>query len=97
MSEERSSGGSDGTYERCLTAYEDTLVGGKFERGRSVWLDPAGVRLVCSLLQPHLAVLEFGSGGSTSLFSQFVRRWSSVEHNRWWAEKVKTNKERLEL
>ena len=35
-----------------------------------------------------MAVLEFGSGGSTALFSQFVRRWTSVEHNKWWANKV---------
>ena len=73
---------------RCVAAYNKTLLGGKFERGRSVWIDPAGVRLLCSLLQPHMAVLEFGSGGSTSLFSQFVRRWHSVEHNKWWANKV---------
>ena len=83
-----SAGSNTGTYERCLAAYRQTLGGGKFERGRSVWIDPGGVRLLCSLLRPHLAVLEFGSGGSTSLFSQFVRSWTSVEHNSWWANKV---------
>ena len=86
--DESSSGKDNGTHQNCLAAYNQTLVGGKFERGRSVWIDPAGVRLICSLLQPHMTVLEFGSGGSTALFSQFVRAWHSVEHNKWWANKV---------
>ena len=42
---------------RCLAAYNKTLLGGKFERGRSVWIDPAGVRLLCSLLLLFLNVL----------------------------------------
>ena len=77
------------TYERCMSAYHQTLVGGKFERGRSVWIDGPGVEVICSLLNPQMEVLEFGTGGSTSLFSQFVRRWDSVEHNSWWAAKVR--------
>ena len=79
---------NNGTYGRCITAYQDTLKGGRFVQGKSVWIDSHGVDLLCSLLQPHMKVLEFGSGGSTSLFSQFVMHWDSVEHNKMWADKV---------
>ena len=46
--------------------------------------------MICALLHPDMSVLEFGTGGSTSLFSQFVRSWDCVEHNQWWADKVST-------
>ena len=35
-----------------------------------------------------MSVLEFGAGGSTTFFSQFVRTWVSIEHNPKWAKEV---------
>ena len=55
------------------------------------------LQLVCSLLSPDLTVLEYGSGGSTTLFSPFVAHWTSVEHNAYWAETVNNTLKRLEL
>ena len=78
------------TYEKCISAYRKTLDGGKFRLGESVWIDGPGVHMICALLHPDMSVLEFGTGGSTSLFSQFVRSWDCVEHNQWWADKVST-------
>ena len=55
---------------------------------RSVWIDPAGVEVICSLLSPNVSVLEYGAGGSTTFFSQFVKTWVSIEHNTKWAKDV---------
>ena len=35
---------------------------------RSVWIDEEGVRLICLLLRPNMTVLEYGAGGSTTMF-----------------------------
>lgn len=43
---------------------------------------------------PHVDVLEWGSGGSTVYFPEFLRRcgisysWVSVEYNKGWYEKI---------
>ena len=51
------------------------------------------VQLICAILTPDTRVLEFGSGGSTTLFSPFVKQWTSIEHNTYWAVSVnKTTK-----
>ena len=34
-------------------------------------------------------VLEYGSGGSTTHFSKYVKHYYSIEHNKEWYEKVK--------
>ena len=49
---------------------------------RSVWIDEEGVRRICLLLRPDMRVLEYGSGGSSTLFSKWVTQWVSVEHDR---------------
>ena len=33
---------------------------------RTVMLDRWGVELMCSILKPHMEVLEYGSGGATT-------------------------------
>merc|ERR1719295_70816 len=81
--------GEMGTVEeRCLYEYNLTL---SFEAtmGRTVMLDRGGVELMCSILKPDLDVLEYGSGGSTTFFSQFVKSWTSMEHDSNWEPKVK--------
>ena len=44
--------------------------------------------MICNLLHPSMKVLEYGSGGSTTLFSNFVSSWTSVEHDASWGEKM---------
>jgi len=77
-----------GTEEKCMYEYNLTL---SFEAtmGRTVMLDRGGVELMCSILKPDMDVLEYGSGGSTTFFSQFVKSWTSMEHDSNWEPKVK--------
>jgi len=61
-----------------------------FIPGRSVMMEPTSVKMLCGLLTPHTRVLEWGSGGSTLFFSQFVRRWDTIEHDTAWTLHMKT-------
>ena len=51
-------------------------------------------RALLSIRSRPVSVLEWGSGGSTVYFTQFLRThgisydWTSVEYNKGWAEKV---------
>jgi len=40
-------------------------------------------------LNPQDIMLEYGSGGSTLLFSKYVQSYNSVEHDKDWYEKIK--------
>ena len=51
---------------------------GRGEKPLYIYIPSAGMR-----------VLEWGSGGSTLLFSRYVLSWNSIEHDRNWAEKMK--------
>jgi len=76
-----------GLAEQCVYQYNLTL---SFETtmGRTVMLDWRGVELICSILTRDMDVLEYGSGGSTTFFSQFVRSWTSIEHDSNWEPKM---------
>ena len=54
-------------------------------------------QLICSVLRPDMRVLEFGSGGSTTLFSPFVKQWISIEHDKYWAQTVNDIHNKLSL
>merc|ERR550517_2182697 len=84
------------TYNTCMAAYQASLGSGKKD-GRSIWIDKSGVELICAVLTPDTRVLEFGSGGSTTLFSPFVKQWISIEHNTYWAETVENTLKNLSL
>ena len=73
--------------ESCMEQYNVSLTY-TLTPGRHVFIDRGGVSLLCSLLGPNVSVLEFGSGGSTTFFSKFVKRWVSVEHSADWGNKV---------
>jgi len=62
---------------------------------RTLVMDQGGVSLICSLLNKNLSVLEFGSGGSTTFFSEYVASWTSVEHDIKWARRVRSILARL--
>jgi len=62
---------------------QDVLV-----MGKTVMMDQMSVKMLCKYLKPNFNVLEWGSGGSTAFYSQFVKSWVTVEHDPIWAEKV---------
>jgi len=78
-----------GVREKCLYEYNLTLSFTS-TMGRTVMLDRGGVELMCSVMGPGVRVLEYGSGGSTTFFSQFVDQWVSMEHDTNWAPKVRS-------
>ena len=77
-------------FQNCMNHYKQVNKDDKFVDGRSIWIDEDGVKMICNLLHPSMRVLEYGSGGSTTMFSNFVSKWTSVEHDKKWGEKMKT-------
>ena len=59
-------------------------------------MDPPAVKLLCKLLKNSSKVLEFGSGGSTVFFSQFVAEWWAVEHDQRWGELIRQEIDRVD-
>ena len=52
------------------------------------WMHEKEIQMIESYLEPNFIMLEFGSGGSTSHFSKYVKEYYSIEHNSEWCEKV---------
>ena len=84
-------------FQTCMNNYKEVNKDDKFVEGRSIWIDEDGVKMICNLLHPSMRVLEYGSGGSTTMFSNFVSKWTSVEHDKKWGEKMKTVFKELNL
>jgi hypothetical protein len=55
----------------------------------SVWMYGKEVEMVLKYLKPQSTVFEWGSGGSTLLFSRYVKKYVSVEHNLDWYFEIK--------
>lgn len=76
----------------CWQAYQDTIdstISVAFVPGKSVMMESTSVKLLCDFMSADKDVLEWGSGGSTNFFSQFVKHWDTVEHDAVWASKIK--------
>ena len=73
-------------FRTCLYVYKE--INKKFVIGRSVLIDEDGVKMICNILHPSMKVLEYGSGGSTTLFGSFVSKWISVEHDNKWGKLI---------
>ncbi len=52
------------------------------------WMHTKEIEFVTSQLNPDDVMLEWGSGGSTTLFSVLVDRYYSIEHVKDWYNKV---------
>ena len=52
------------------------------------WMHPAEINLILGFLHPNDIMLEWGCGGSTVLFSKYVKEYYSIEHNKEWYEQV---------
>ena len=76
-------------FQTCMNYYKEVNQDDKFVEGTSIWIDEDGVKLICNILNPRMRVLEYGSGGSTTMFSNFVSKWKSIEHDQKWGEKMK--------
>tara|TARA_Y100001972_G_scaffold111360_1_gene144009 strand:- start:2605 stop:3108 length:504 start_codon:yes stop_codon:yes gene_type:complete len=53
------------------------------------WMHPSEIELIKSYLNPTDIMLEWGSGGSTMLFPQYVSKYYSIEHKKEWFDKIK--------
>jgi len=76
----------------CWQTYQDTIdsiISVAFVPGKSVMMESTSVKLLCDFMSADKDVLEWGSGGSTNFFSQFVKHWDTVEHDAVWASKIK--------
>eukprot|EP01026_Neomeris_dumetosa_P029138 TRINITY_DN2361_c0_g1_i4.p1 TRINITY_DN2361_c0_g1~~TRINITY_DN2361_c0_g1_i4.p1 ORF type:complete len:664 (-),score=95.39 TRINITY_DN2361_c0_g1_i4:365-2356(-) len=54
-----------------------------------VWMSRPEQALIQAYLEPHMSMLEVGSGYSTMWYSQFVDQYVSIEHDAKWHESVK--------
>jgi predicted O-methyltransferase YrrM len=62
----------------------------KLNPGRP-WLCPGTVRFLSTHLDQSMKALEFGSGRSTMWFAERVGHLTSVEHDKAWYARVKTD------
>lgn len=53
------------------------------------WMQTVEIISILKLLEPNHTVLEWGCGGSTILFSPFVKHYYSIEHKKSWYERVR--------
>lgn len=71
-----------------------------FYSKRKILLDKAEIKLIKDYLEPNDLMLEWGSGLSTIFFSQYVKKYYSIEHNfRWfyWVKKRVPNNVKIEF
>jgi len=53
------------------------------------WLTKEAVKVLDSVLEDEYIGLEFGSGRSTLWFAKRIKRLISIEHDRFWFDKIK--------
>jgi hypothetical protein len=56
------------------------------------WMPQNQIDLIQSYLKPTDTMLEYGAGGSTLYFSQYVEKYVSIEHDINWIDKIRENK-----
>ena len=54
-----------------------------------IWMSEEEINLIVSSLKPNDIMLEWGSGGSTVNFPQYVKKYYSIEHDESWYQDVK--------
>ena len=52
------------------------------------WMHQSEINLIIAFLDTEHDMLEWGCGGSTILFSQYVANYTSIEHNKEWYSQV---------
>ena len=82
---------------RCFQAFEERIVAaneeelalreGGFHVSGLPMMDKESVRMYCQYLPAQGDILEWGLGGSTLFFPQFVRgAWVTIEHDVGWSQ-----------
>ena len=59
------------------------------ETAMQPWMSSTEIQTVLRYLKSYQAMLEYGSGGSTLLFPEYVDKYFSIEHDEKWYKKVK--------
>lgn len=57
----------------------------------AIYMSREQIYTIKKYLKKHDIMLEWGSGGSTTYFSLFVKRYISIEHNKEWYNLVKNH------
>jgi hypothetical protein len=60
-----------------------------------VWMGSAEIAMIQRYLKPCHVMLEWGAGGSTLFYSQFVQAYFSIEHDPKWFQSVAKELQRL--
>lgn len=58
----------------------------------SPWMSSSEIEIILKYLKKDYVMLEYGCGGSTNLFPNYVKSYYSIEHNLSWFNKVNSNK-----
>jgi hypothetical protein len=58
------------------------------------WMSQQEINTIVKYLKPDDVMLEYGCGGSTVFFCNYVREYYSVEHNREWYQKMLKQKKK---
>lgn len=53
------------------------------------WMSDNEINMITSYLENSNVMLEWGSGGSTIYFPQFVKHYISIEHDMGWYNEIK--------
>jgi hypothetical protein len=61
----------------------------KYKAIQKPWMDEKEIALIRKYLQPGHIMLEWGSGGSTFYFSQFVQKYYSIESDQKWGKIIR--------
>ena len=52
------------------------------------WMHESEINLIIAFLDKQHTMLEWGCGGSTILFPNYVKEYNSIEHNKEWHSQV---------
>jgi hypothetical protein len=55
------------------------------------WVTYPFIQFIDNRLQPHFALFEYGSGNSTLYYSKKVATVDSIEHDKFWYDKIHNN------
>ena len=80
----------DDKGRRNTTIYGSRFVGkdGKVNEMK-VSMSNHEIEIIKKYLNKDIIMLEWGSGGSTTYFPQFVKKYYSIEHDKVWFDRVK--------
>jgi hypothetical protein len=67
------------------------------EKGVSPWFTYPAIKFLSTILDGTYRIFEYGSGSSTSYFLNSCKEVVSIEHDKFWFDKVQQNHHKLTL